>query len=158
VSALRSWFEARSPRERRLLLVMMGLLAVTIVWLAVVIPVRDGLSSARTRYADAVVRLGRAEAGARAVKRIQRAQPAPVPLPIADAVRARASEAGIALTALEPLGPERVRIAAAGAKAGALTAWLARLEGEGLLAENVTMTAAGDGTVSADATLSARRS
>lgn len=157
MSALRAWFDARSLRERRLILVMLALLAVTFVWLLVIVPVQDGLSSARTRYADAVIRLGQAEADARAVRGIQRRQPAPVPLPLADAIRTRAAEANLSLVTLDAQGDDRVRISVTGASAGAITAWLARLEGEGILVQDLTITAAG-GTVTANATLAARAS
>ena len=63
MNELRAWFAGRSLRERRLILVMVALLAVTIVWGLVIRPVRDGLSSTRERYADAVVRAPADEAG-----------------------------------------------------------------------------------------------
>ena len=47
MSGMRNWFAGRSLRERRMILVMLALLAVTIVWGGIILPVRDGLSSAR---------------------------------------------------------------------------------------------------------------
>ena len=46
---MRDWFASRSLRERRLILVMLGLAAVTLVWAAIILPVRNGLSSSRER-------------------------------------------------------------------------------------------------------------
>lgn len=156
MNGVRAWFDARSLRERRLILAMLALLAVTLVWLLVVVPTRDALSTARIRYTDAVIRLGAAEAEVRAVKSIQRAQPAAAPLPLADAVRARVTESGLSLVTLEPQGSDHVHVAVAGARAGAIAQWLARLESEGLLVQDATITAGTDGNVTADATLLTR--
>lgn len=156
MTGVRIWFAARTVRERRLILAMLALLLVTLVWIAVITPIRDGLSAARTRYETAVIRLGAAQAEARAVKLIQRGQPAAVPLPLAETVRARASAAGLSLITLEPQGTDRVHLAVAGARAGAVAQWLAELERDGLLVNDTTFTAAPDGSVSLDATLVAR--
>lgn len=157
MTALRAWFDGRTLRERRLILAALALLAVTTAWLLVIMPIRDALSSARTRYADAVIRQGTTEARVRAVKAIQRGQPVAVPLPLADAVRTQAAEAGLSLITLEPQGNDRVHIAIAGGGAGAVTRWLARLEGEGLLVDTATITAGADGSsVTTDAVLVAR--
>lgn len=156
MTSLRSWFAARSLRERRLLLVMVALAAVTLVWGAVIRPVRDGLSSSRARYADAVVRLGAAQAALAQVKAIQRRQAQPVSLPLADAVRTRADAAGFALASLDADAPDRVRASIASARAGALMTWIAGLEREGILVDALTVSGAGAGTVTAQMTLRAR--
>ena len=67
MTALRAWFDGRSLRERRLLLVMTALLVLVILWAGIIRPVGDGLSSARGRHADAVVRLGETEAAVEAI-------------------------------------------------------------------------------------------
>ena len=67
-SSLRTWFEGRSLRERRLILAMLALAALTLVWAAVVRPVRDGLASARERHADAVIRLAETETAVDAIR------------------------------------------------------------------------------------------
>lgn len=156
MSEVRAWFTGRSLRERRLILVMLGLLAVTIVWGLVIRPVRDGLSSTRERYADAVVRAGEAERELAAVKAIQRRQPRPVQLPLADEVRARAQAAGFALATLEPEANDRIRASIATAKAGALMAWIGNLENDGVLVDGLSVRGNGDGTVAAQMTLKAR--
>lgn len=153
---LRAWFAARSLRERRLILVMLGLAAVTLVWAGVIRPVRDGLSSSRARYADAVVRLGAAQAGLAQVKAIQRRQAQPVALPLADTLRARADQAGFALASLDAEAPDRVRASIASARAGALMAWIAGLERDGILVESLSVSGAGSGAVAAQMTLQAR--
>ena len=155
MTGLRTWFDGRSLREKRLILVMLALLALTIMWGAIILPVRDGLASTRERYDAAVVRLGEAEARVAAVRRIQRARPTPLDAPLADAVRARADDAGFALASLDPDG-DRIRIAIATAKPGALLGWIAGLEADGILVDGLTITGNGDGTVAAQMTLMAR--
>lgn len=147
------WFQARSLRERRLILAMLALAAVTIVWAGIILPVRNGLSSSRARYTDAVVRLGEAQAGLRQVKAVQRRVGPPLAGVLVDAIRASAEGAGLTLSTLEPDGADRVRAGVASARAGALTAWIAGLEGSGVLVDSVTVAANGDGTVNAQMVL-----
>ena len=158
MTALRQWFDGRSLRERRLILVMLALAAVTLLWAGIVRPVREGLSSSRARYADAVVRLGEAQAALAQVKAVQRTQPAPVPLPLVDTVRQRADAAGFTLASLDAEANDRVRAGIATARAGALMAWLAGLEADGVLVDGLTVSGNGDGTVTATMTLKARTS
>jgi len=157
VTGLRAWFDGRSLRERRLILVMLGLAAVTLVWGGVLRPLGDALAGARSRHADAVVRLGEAEARAEAVRGTLRAGVQPLAVPLADAVRGRAQEAGLALESLEPAGPDQVRATIASARPGALAAWLARGEAAGVLVDEAVLTDKGDRTVSAVLVLRARR-
>ncbi len=150
---LRDWFASRSLRERRLILVMLGLAAVTLVWAAIILPVRNGLSSSRERYTDAVVRLGEAQAGLVRMKAIQRRAATPMNGALVDAVRASAESAGLALASLDPVASDRVRAGVATARAGALTAWIAQLEASGVLVGALTIAGNGDGTVNAQMTL-----
>lgn len=155
MSALTSWYQGRSLREKRLILVMLALLVVTILWGGIIRPVRDGLESSRERHASAEVRLGEVQRQVAQVKAIQRGRPRAPEGPIADAIRTRAEEAGFALSSLEPDGAN-VRIGIATAKPGALLGWIAGLEADGLLVDASTITGNGDGTVSATLTLKGR--
>ena len=150
---LTDWYQARSLRERRLILAMLALAAVTLVWAGIILPVRNGLSSSRARYTDAVVRLGEAQAGLGQVKAAQRRAGPPLAGVLADAIRTSAEGAGLTLSTLEPDGADRVRAGVASARAGALTAWIAGLEGSGVLVDQVTVAANGDGTVNAQMVL-----
>ncbi|HEX8388942.1 MAG TPA: type II secretion system protein GspM [Sphingomonas sp.] len=158
MSALRTWFDARSVRERRLILVMLALLALTIVWAGVLRPIGDALASARARHADAVIRLGETQARVEAVRAAGRDGPTALPLPVADEVRARAGEAGFTLLSVDPDGPDRVRATLQSARPGALTGWLARLERRGLIVDQLQFTPNADRTVGATVTLRARAS
>ena len=156
MTGLRTWFEGRSLRERRLLLVMGALAVLTLIWAAVIRPVGDGLSSARERHASAVTRLGETEATVALLRAAQRSRPAPLTGALADIVRVQADMAGFSLTSLDQDGADRVRIAIPSVRPGALTAWLAKLERGGILVDSVTMTDKGDRTVSVTMTLKAR--
>lgn len=154
--ALRTWFEGRSLRERRLILVMLALAVVTIVWGGILRPLGDALASARTRHEDAVVRLGETQARVEAVRLIGRGSPSAIVPSLADEVRARAAEAGFTLSSVEPDGSDRVRVAVQAARPGAFTGWLARLERRGLIVDQVAFTANPDRTVGANLTLRSR--
>ncbi|ONF95299.1 type II secretion system protein GspM [Sphingomonas jeddahensis] len=152
---LTAWYQGRSLRERRLILIMLALLVVTILWAGIIRPVRDGLESTRERHARAEVRLGEVQRQVAQVKAIQRGRPRAPEGPLVDAIRTRADEAGFSLSSLEPEG-NNVRIGIATAKPGALLGWIAGLEHDGLLVDASTITGNGDGTVSATLTLKGR--
>lgn len=156
MNELRRWFEARSLRERRLLLAMLGLAAVTLVWAGVILPVRNGLSASRERYTEAVVRLGSAQAALTQVKAIQRRQLQPLNGLLPDVVRARAAGASLTLASLDVESPDRVRVTITSARAGAIMGWIAGLEGEGVLVDSLTVSPAGGNLVSAQMTLTTR--
>lgn len=146
MKALKLWFDGRSLREKRLLLVMGALLVVTLLWGGLLRPLGDGLSSARERHADAVIRLGEAQAIAAELNQRRRRPPA-LSGTLADTVRVSAEQAGFTLSALTEDGPGRVRAQIASARPAALTPWLARLERGGVLVEQATLTDNGDKTV-----------
>ena len=152
---LKAWFDGRSLRERRLLLVMAALAAVTLLWGVLILPVRNGLSSSRARYTDAVVRLGAAQAGLVQVKALQR-RSTPLAAPLADVVRQRADAAGFALASLDVEAPGRIRTSIATARAGALMQWLAGLEADGVLVDSLSVSGSRAGSVTAQMTLRTR--
>ena len=156
MTGLRAWFDGRSLREKRLILVMLGLLALTLIWYAVICPIGDALSSERSRHADAVIRLGETRAAVAALRGIERDRPAPLTGRFADAVRARAADAGFALATLDEDGANRVRISIASARPAVLIPWLARLEAAGILVDTAALTNNGDQTVGVQLALKAR--
>jgi general secretion pathway protein M len=158
MTALRTWFDGRSLRERRLILVMFALAALTIAWAGVIRPVGDALAGARARHADAVIRLGETRARVDAARLAQRGGAVRPTAPIADEIRARAAEAGFILLSVDADGPDRVRVAIPSARPGALAGWLARLETRGLLVDSAAFTPNPDRSVGATLTLRARAS
>ncbi len=156
MTGLRAWFDGRSLRERRLLLAMIALAALTLVWGAVIRPMGDRLAGARTRHADAVIRLGETRARVESARLVGRDGGGRLSAPIADEVRARAAEAGFTLLSVDDDGPDRVRVAVQSARPGALAGWLARLERRGLLVDSAAFTPNPDRTVGATLTLRSR--
>lgn len=152
----RLWFAGRSLRERRMLLVMVALLALTIVWGGIIRPVTDGLSSARERHTDALIRLAEAQARVKELETVQRQRPAPLEAQLDTVIRDRANEAGFALASVTPDGPNRVQITIATARPGPLLGWVAGLEAAGILVDSLSTTDNGDKTVSAQLSLKVR--
>lgn len=153
---MRTWWIERSLREKRLIAVMCALLVVAVIWLGVIRPLGDGLSSAEQRHADAVIRLGQTQAAVDAIREAQRNRPPPLTGTFADAVRARATEAGFEIASLSEDGPDRVQLAIGGARPAALVPWLARLERGGVLVDTATLTDKGDRTVGVQLVLKRR--
>lgn len=154
MSGLRTWLSARSVRERRLLIVAAALAVVTLLWGGIVIPVRDTLSSARERHANAVDRLGTMIARVDLLQRVGR-RPA-LANDLVTLVRTEADAAGFALATVDAEGADRVRATIQSARPGALAGWLARLEARGVLVDSATLTDHGDRTVGAVLVLKAR--
>jgi len=156
MTALRAWFNTRSLREKRLLLVMLALAALTLVWAGIIRPVGDGLSSARERHRTAVTRLASTQAAIDTLRQLQARRTRPLTGTLADVVRAAANEAGFALANLDQQAPDRVHVGIQSARPGALVPWLARLERGGVLVDNARLTDNGDRTVGVDMTLKER--
>lgn len=156
MTGLRTWFAERSLREKRLILAMLALAALTIVWGGIVRPVGDALSSARERFDDAERRLATTAAAVDALHAAQDRRSVPIAGALADTVRREADAAGFTLANLDPQGPDRVRVGIRSARAGVLVAWLARLERLGVLVDSAALTDNGDRTVGVDLTLKAR--
>ena len=156
MTGLRTWFAGRALRERRLILVMLALLVVTILWGGVILPVRDGLSSARERYADAVVRLGSTQNAVDLIRSAGRRTP--IEGGLADTVRRRAEAAGFALATVEDSAGGRVHATIAAGRPAALGRWFAGLEASGILVESAAWRDNADGSVAADFVVRARAS
>ena len=154
MTAVRAWFDGRSLRERRLILVMVGLLVLTLLWAGIILPVRDGLVGSRERYDAAVVRLATTQTEVDLLQAAGRRRPLTGSL--ADAVRARAEQAGFTLTTLDEQGAGRVHITIQSARPPALSAWFASMERGGILIDAATLRDNGDKTVAADLVLKAR--
>lgn len=156
IDQFRTWFRARSLREQRLLLAMFALLALTIAWAGIILPVTDALSSARTRHDAAVVVLAETEARVHDVRALERDRPAPLGAPLDTVIRDRADAAGFALANVTRVGENGVQIGIASARPGALMAWVAGLEDDGILIDTLNLTDNGDKTVAAQISLRVR--
>lgn len=147
---LSAWFAGRSLREKRLILVMAALAALTLVWAGIIRPVNDALSSARERQVDAASRLGDTRAEVEAVRASQALRGPVESGGVADLVRARADAAGFTLASLDVQGPDRVHVTVTSARPAALIPWLGRIERSGLLVESARLSDNGDRTVAVD--------
>jgi len=155
---LRAMWLARTPRERWLLGIMFGLLALVLVWFLVIRPLGDLLSAARERHGKAVAALAEARAQAAAITMLERGGSAAIEGPIDRAVAAAAAEAGFQLSALQPEGPGRVSLALGSARPQALFGWVEGLEGQGYVVERLNATSNPDRTLSVQIVLRARGS
>ena len=153
---LKALWLARTPRERWLLGVMLGLLALVLVWFLVLRPLGDMLSAARERHGLAVAELAEARSQAAAIAALERRKPAGSGQPIETAVAAAAAAAGFQLSALQPDGAGRVSLALGAARPQALFGWVAGLEEQGYVVERLSASSNPDRTLSAQIVLRAR--
>lgn len=153
IERFKPWFAERSQREKYLLVIMVALAAFALLWGLIILPVTDGLSSARERHADAMLRLAETRARVKDVGLLLKARAAPIGAPLDAVIRDRANEAGFALASVGAESADRVQISIASARPGALIGWLAGLESSGILVDTLSMTDNGDRTVAAQMTL-----
>lgn len=129
MNGLRAWWDERSPREQRLLAIMLGLLVLVLGWLLIIRPLGDAQATARERHDAAVLAL--AEARARPGATAARGRPAPQ-LPVDSLLARTAAEAGFANARITAQGPARASVVLEAARPQALFGWVARLEAQGL--------------------------
>jgi len=156
MSALRAWLIGLSPRERLLIGVAAALALTVILWFGIIRPVRDALDAARDRELDAVTRLAGVRGAVAAVAPLAKAGPAQVSGSLEATIRERANAAGFALTNVTPQADNALAIGMASARPAALFAWIAELEGQGILVDQLQTTDNGDQTVSVAMTLRLR--
>lgn len=149
------WYRARTQREQYLVLAG-GVIAVLTLCYFLVVPLGDALDSAKARHADAVIALGETQARVDAVRTAQAQRVAALDAPLESVIRARANEAGFALASVTPQGSDRVEIAIASARPGALVGWIAQLEAAGILVDRLATTDTGDHAVAVQMTLKAK--
>ena len=155
MAGLAPWWRLRTPREQRLLAVMLVLLAIVVGWLLVVRPLADALDAAQRRHADAATALAEARARSEAGRRRPDVRQAP-PRPLDGFVSRTATESGFAGARIAAQGPARASIAIDAARPQAFFAWIRTMEEQGLSIEALTARANQDRTLAVEATLSAR--
>lgn len=149
MTGVRAWWVGLTLRERRLIWVMLALLAAVVLWLGIVLPVRDALARANADHLIAIDRAGRIEAAAAAVASAKSTPPPKLEAALDQVVGQSAGEAGFTLESSSPVGPDRVAIAIGQARPPALFAWLAALEARGVVVETITIQPGANGTVGA---------
>ena len=154
MEAVKNWWSGLSTRERWLVGVA-GALAVAVLGWALGRPAVAAFLDLETTHRAAIEREGRVAAKARLLaQRPAKSVAAAVDAVAIDQYLAQsAGEIGLTLDRNEARGDRQVTIAIATAKAPVLTDWLASLEGQGFVVDQLTITPAADGTVGMTAEL-----
>lgn len=153
MTSARAWWIALSTREKRLILVMLALVALVVLWLGIIRPVTDGLANARADHLVAIERQATVAAGVEALQAARGGGPRPLGAPVEQVVAQSAAEAGFTLDTNSAAGPGTTQIRINSARAPALFAWLGGLEQRGVVVDALTVQPGANGTVSAQATL-----
>jgi len=151
------WWAARSVRERRLLLVMALLLALVLIWLALIRPLMDARANAEARLNAAVTALAQARADAAALRQAAAARPtgAAVPLPLDAFLMQAGGEQGFTNLAAVGDGPGRATLRIAQVRPTAFFGWIGQLEERGVVVESLSARANADQTIAVEAVLRA---
>ena len=154
MDAIKTWWLGLSTRERWLVGVA-GVLALAVLGWAIGRPAAAAFFDLETRHRAAVEREGRVAAKVALLAQ----RPATSVASAIDAVAIdqflaqSAGEIGLTLDRNEARGDRQATIAIATAKAPVLVDWLAGLEGQGFVVDQLTITPAADGTVGMTAEL-----
>lgn len=152
-AALLNWWNERSPREQRMLAVMIAVLVAVVAWLGVVRPIGLARDAAEARHARAVVALGKVrELGGRFDALRARPQPA-IDEPLVVFLGRSASEAGLPVERLEAEGSDRAVLTIMAVRPPAVFGWIQRVEvRHGLIVERLSATRNLDTTIAVQAT------
>ncbi|MBX9796316.1 type II secretion system protein GspM [Sphingomonas sp.] len=156
IGALGRWFTALSPRERALIGIAALLLAGIVGWFGIVRPATIGLEQARARHAAAAQQLATVQGQLAALTPLAKAGPAKLNAPLDTVLRERATLAGFTLSTVSAQSDNGVLIALPAARPRALFGWIAALEADGILVQQLQVTDNGDQTLSVSVTLRAR--
>lgn len=156
---MQSWWLGLSLRERWLVGVAGGLAMLVLAW-ALGRPLVAYWADLEARHRTAVEREGRVAAKVDLLRDLdkQGAAPTVATAPLDQLLAQSAADRGLTLDRNEARGDRQATVAVAAAKAPALMEWLAILEGQGLMVDQLTMTPAPDGTVGLTAELRRRGS
>lgn len=155
IAGLTSWFTGRTRRERYMLLVMAGLMAIVVVWLGIILPINDSLAAAKRRHADALAAEATVARQVATIRSLRRGA-VRLPAPLAAMVTQSAVEAGFTGAQVTPVGREAVDVAIPAARPQALFAWLEGLRGRGIFPVSLAMRVAEGQTVSVEMRLRGR--
>lgn len=149
---LRDWFAGLSGRERWLVGVAGVLALLVIAVYGIVLPLGAAHDNAHARHREAVFASSRVLARLDSLDRAPEAAPTGSG-PVSQAVAAAADVQGLVLQANTARGNDGAQISVATAAPGAALALLDSLSAEGIVAEQVTITPAADGSVALNASL-----
>jgi general secretion pathway protein M len=150
------WWQARSLREKRLLVVASVLLVLVLAWFLIIRPLADAQANAEARLNAAVTELARVRAEAASLKQqAGTTTGTAVPQPIGPFLTQSATEQGFTNALVNPGGPDRAAVSIPQARPPAFFGWIAQLEGRGLVVESLTARPNADQTIAAEVTLRA---
>ncbi|MGQ0560115.1 MAG: type II secretion system protein GspM [Sphingosinicella sp.] len=149
IAGLRSWWDERSRREQRLLLVMFALVLLVMAWLLIVRPLADALETAKSRHAAAVLALAQARAQQ---GHAARDGGRPLPQPLEAWLTAQVNEAGFTGARIAREGPGRASLAIDAARPQAFFVLVRQLEEAGVRIESLRASANSDQSLAIAAT------
>lgn len=154
MDAVKSWWGGLSTRERWLVGVAAALAVAVLGW-ALGRPAVAAFVDLENRHRAAIEREGRVAAKVQLLaQRPAKSVAAPIDAVAIDQFLAQsAGEIGLTLDRNEARGDRQATIAVATAKAPVLTDWIAGLEAQGFVIDQLTITPAADGTVGMTAEL-----
>lgn len=153
IERLRTSWNLRTTREKRLLLALFAVIAVFVAWLGVVRPLDNALADAKARHDRAVIARAQVDARVAALRELRAAPRAPLPGSIADVVQAEVIRAGFVMNQVEPAGTDGARIIITAARPQTFFAWVTDLETRlGLDVEALTARPNADQTLAVDVT------
>lgn len=148
-----AWYIGLTGRERLLVSVAGGLMALIVLVYGIILPVGAALDEAAVRHRLATERAGRIAAQIDALKSAPRAKAAALAGPIEQVAGASAQEAGFTVQSNQRRGEDAAVIVIPAARPSAALAWIDGLPAQGLAVEQLTMTPAPDGSVSVNLTV-----
>ncbi|MFM9978219.1 MAG: type II secretion system protein GspM [Sphingomonadaceae bacterium] len=153
IDNLRTIWEERSSRERRMLAVMFGLIAIALLWFAILSPLFGATAAAQARLDRATLDAGEVAAAAADLRASARNAPPPLATTVPLAVSQSAESAGFTLTAVDPQPDGSVSIAIPAARGPAVFGWIADMSRQGIRIERLTVRSNPDGTLGVEAGL-----
>ena len=125
VERARVWWQAREPRERRMLAVMFIALAAFIAWYGISVPLRGLRDDARARHERAASELLATQAAASEIEALGTVRPSPGDVQqLESAVLEAARAAGVAISRHRADGPAALQVDIESVATPALLSWL----------------------------------
>lgn len=151
-----AWWKLRTPRERKLLIVLAPIAILVLFWLAVILPLDNALAAAKQRHGEAVVAQAEARAQLAAIGRIERNAAPPLTAPVGSMLSSAAVEAGFPVTGITSNGPGEARIVISSARPQAFFGWVGQMENRGLAVDRLSASPNADQTLTVEVTFKAR--
>jgi general secretion pathway protein M len=148
MNSLQTFWQARTRRERRLLIVMAALALPILLWLALIRP----LGAARLRAESQLAAATADTAVLQAARTALATAPQSASDPVMPRLQAAVAAAGLSLASLDPAGPNGATARIAAARAPVLLRLIAALEAEGLVITSLSISRNEDTSVNAQFT------